>query len=154
MDSFETEKGWHYRYNTLYNGTVNSINKNKFQFYNKLYQKLRITIKNYDNLPLSFSGFKVRGPNHRLITRLNNSENLYLCYGNTEAKKPLYDIAFFKDKIPTDLNAASLSEVEYYPKGSNEPGPFFKNKWWLWSTMIIVILLLGTFAVRMVREGK
>lgn len=154
VDSFETETGWHYRYNSLYQGTVNSINKNKFQFYNKLHQKLRITIKNFDNLPLSFSDYKVSGPNYRLITRLTNSENLYLCYGNSETKKPLYDISFFKDKIPTELNATTLAEAEYHPTGVEESSPLFKNKWWLWGIMIFVIVLLGTFTLKMVREGK
>jgi len=117
-------------------------------------QKFRITIKNFDDQPLTFEGVTVRGPNYRLISRFDDTENLYLCYGNKQAKSPLYDIAYFKDKIPNELHQATLDEAIQFPVGSGADGPFFKNKWWLWGIMIFVIVLLGTFTLRMLKEGK
>jgi len=154
VDSFETEKGWKYRYTLLYQGTLNSVNENAFSFLNRLFQKFRITVKNFDNQPLPFDGYTVVGPNYRLMTRLDDTENLVLCYGNEEAKSPLYDISYFKDKIPNELNVATLGDAGHFPKGSTEASPLFKNKWWLWGLLIIVILLLGTFTLKMLKEGK
>lgn len=154
IDSFETEKGWRYRYKVLYKGTVNSFSPNKFKFKESLVQRLRISIRNYDNRPLIFMDYKVKGPNYRLISRFDQSENLYLVYGNDDAKRPIYDITFFKDKIPEDLNITSLGKSEYLPKGTDPVIPLFKNKWWLWAIMIIIILLLGTFTLRMLKEEK
>jgi len=154
VDSFKTETGWHYKYVLLYQGTVNSINDNIYNFYSRFLQKLKITIKNFDNQPLEFGDFEVKGPNYRLITRLDDSENIFLCYGKQNASRPLYDISYFKDKIPDDLNAATPGEPSHYPANDKGSGPFFKNKWWLWGIMLFVIILLGTFTIKMLKEEK
>ncbi len=154
VDSFETEKGWKYRYTLLYQGTLNSINENAFSFLNRLFQKFRITIKNFDNQPLSFNGYSAKGPNYRLITRLDDTENIILCYGNEKANSPLYDISYFKEKIPNDPHEASLGDAGHFPKGSTTTNPLFKNKWWLWGLLILVIILLGVFTLKMLKEEK
>jgi len=154
VDSFKTEKGWNYRYKTFYKGTVNSFSDNEFKFNTTLIRKLRITIHNFDNQPLTISGYNIKGPNYRLISRFDQGKNLFLVYGNDKAKSPIYDLSFFKDKIPNDINIATLGQTEFFPKDDNKTDPLFKNKWWLWAIMIIVILLLGTFTLKMLREGK
>jgi hypothetical protein len=153
-DSFETEKGRAYRYQKVYQGTINSIHDNVFDFYNGIFQKFRITINNFDNQPLTFTEYLINGPEYRLITRLDNAENLWLYYGNKEATKPIYDISYFKDKIPDEPNLASLGGVEHIPKKNNVLEPLFKNKWWLWGILIIVIILLGTFTLKMLKEEQ
>ncbi len=154
VDSFKTEKGWHYRYDLLYRGTINSISDNAFNFNNRLIQKLRITIKNFDDQPLSFGDYLVKGPHYRLITRLDNTEELFLYFGNKNAKSPTYDISFFKDKVPGNPNESILGEMVYLPREYKEASPLFKNKWWLWSIMIFMIVLLGIFTLKMLREEK
>lgn len=153
VDSFETDTGWHYKYKTFYQGTINSFDGNVYKFHNRLVQKLQITINNYDNQPLTFVDYQLKGPNYRLISRLDHPvDELFLYYGNSTAKSPRYDISYFKDKIPEEINKTVLGEPSYSPKGEATVGPFFKNKWWLWGILLLVIVLLGTFTLRMLRE--
>ena len=154
VDSFKTEKGWNYRYDHLYRGTLNSFSKNNFSFASEFVRKIKITISNFDNQPLSYEKYIIKGPNHRIIVRLENSDNLQLVYGNKSARKPIYDLSFFIKQIPANLNYASLGETRNYKKESTEQSPLFKNKWWLWTIILIVIALLGTFTVKMLKEEK
>lgn len=154
IDSFETDKGWKYNYELLYKGSINSFSKDVFSFENRIANKLKITIYNFDNQPLSFSNYEVKGPNYRLIARLDDPNNMFLAYGNKNIARPYYDISYFEDKIPENLNLIKLGPTVHYPKSSKVSDPLFKNKWWLWGLMILVILLLGTFTIKMLREEK
>ncbi|MEM9545615.1 MAG: DUF3999 family protein [Bacteroidota bacterium] len=153
IDSFQSGNDWRYRYTQLYQGTLSSVNENVFSFFNRQFQKFKVTVKNFNDQPLDFSEFNIRGPNYHLITRFDDSENLFLCFGNEEANRPLYDISYFKNNIPETINRATLDAPIYFSSGNDDKSPIF-NKWWLWGIMILVIVLLGSFTLKMLKESK
>lgn len=154
IDSFKTEKGWKYKYRVLHQGIISSLNKNSYDFDSYILKKLKITVYNFDSQPLQYRGITLKCPNYRLITRLEEIQNHFFVYGNENSNKPAYDITYFKDKIPKKVNKLIVSEAEHFPNVSQDKAPLFKNKWWLWASMIVVILLLGTFTLKMLREDK
>jgi hypothetical protein len=153
-DSFNTDKGWNFKYKLLYRGTINSLNNRTYNFENQLVKKVKITVYNFDNQPLDYANQVFKGPKYRLITRLEETDNLTLVYGNQKINRPKYDIGYFKEKIPKNLNAAEVGTVEYYPKVTQKTDPLFKNKWWLWVILVGVIFVLGFFTLKMIKEEK
>lgn len=152
-DSFKTEKGWKFNYQTLASGTLNSFEKNIFRFNSTTLQKLRILIDNHDNQPLTVDSIQTQGYVHELVTRITEPAKYVLCYGNKNARVPQYDIDWFTDKIPEKLKALELGEERVIEK-EGTPGvkPLFENKTWLWIVMSVIIVLLGWFSINMIQK--
>lgn len=151
-DSIKTEQGWKYRYQHLASATLNSIDKNEFVFTSTILNKLKISIHNQDNTPLSINTITAKGYVHELIARFTEPASYFLAYGNKQAAKPNYDIGRFTSKIPNKLVALSVGKEQLVVKNkvfSNEP--LFKNKNWLWALMIIIIVVIGWFSIKMIR---
>ena len=127
---------------------------NEFRFKSRIAKKLRIIIQNQDNPPLTIGNLSVSGYQHQLITRFSQLATYYLVYGQQNAPKPRYDLQQFKDKIPTTLTDLSLGVQQKIPK-IIEPTvtPLFTNKWWLWALMVGIILTLGWFTMKMLKES-
>lgn len=152
-DSVQSEKGWRYHYQTLFNGTLNSIEENEFKFTSSLAKKLKITIQNHDNQPLEFSGVEIKGLEHQLIARFTKDANYYLAYGKENARNPNYDITRSLTKIPKSITTLSLGNEQAIPKKQAETkNPLFENKLLLWTTMGLIILVLGAFTLKMMSK--
>lgn len=152
-DSFETEQGWRYNYETLTTGTLNSIENNEFRFNSTILQKLKIVIHNQDNQVLEVDAFEVNGYEHDLFTRIIEPASYYLVYGSNYSVKPNYDIELFADKIPEHISVLELgNEQVIHKEKQSEIEPLFKNKNWLWAIMTVIILLLGWFSIKMIKK--
>ncbi len=112
----KTEKGWIYNYQTLTRGTLSSIEKNEFKFERSILQKLKISIHNFDNEPLTFDSITVKGYVHQLVARFKEPAAYFLTYGNKNATKPNYDIKRFVSKIPDSLTLLNLGEEQLIDK--------------------------------------
>ena len=153
-DSFKTEKGIQYHYTNVYEGTISSFEKPVFSFANTITSKLRITIQNNDNKPLILSGLMLKGNIYQLIARFDNPKlNYALYYGNEKALKPSYEIEKFENKIPAGLSLLTVGEEQQNPAYSiKTEKPLFENKAWLWVLMAVIIVLLGWFSFKMLRN--
>ena len=152
-DSVKSEKGWRFNYQTLFNGTLNSIEENEFKFTSTLAKKLNITIQNHDNQPLEILGVEVKGLEHQLIARFTKDANYYLAYGKENDRNPNYDITRSLTKIPKSMTTLSLGSEQAIPnKLAKTKNPLFENKLWLWSIMGVIILVLGSFTLKMMSK--
>jgi len=152
-DSTETKTGWKYHYRTATRSTLSSLEPLHITFPTIYSNKLKITIFNRDNKPLAFTKVEVFGPEYDLIARFDEKANYFLVYGNSSARHPQYDIVRFENNIPKDLNNLSLGiekQIEKAPLIQKEP--LFKNKLWLWGIMAIIIITLGWFTIKMMRN--
>ncbi|MGZ5303384.1 MAG: DUF3999 family protein [Bacteroidia bacterium] len=156
-DSTKTPNGWLYHYETLYSGTLSSLEANRFNIGNSIAQKLKIEIANQDNQPLKIDSITILGNVHELIARFDQPiAKYFLVYGNEKATTPQYDIVNFKEKIPADLLLLQVGEEEKITsaKQSKKVSPLIENKLWLWAIMGVIILLLGWFTLKMIRTGE
>ena len=152
-DSFKTEQDWKYTYHTLTSGILNSIEEKTFTCNSTTVRKLKIIMNNQDNQPLNVDNIEVMGYVHELATRFNQPATYFLTYGNSSAYKPQYDIARFTDKIPEVLTTLELGEeLMIEKKLKPEKSPLFKNPAWLWAIMVLIILLLGWFTLKMLKN--
>jgi hypothetical protein len=150
-DSVMTDKGWKYNYTTLFSGTLSSLEENNFDFPSTIVQKMKITIHNGDNQPLSYPSIEVKGFLHDLVARFTTEATYYLVYGNDRALLPDYDIAQFSENIPTTLAPLKVGWEHEVKKPLSGNSPIFKNKAWLWGIMGLIIIILGWFSFKMIR---
>lgn len=153
-DSFKTDKGIQYNYQTLYQGTLSSLEHTVFNFNRTLTAHLRVTIENADNQPLRLKGIELKGPMSELIARFEKSDYQYaLYYGNKNASVPSYELKNFENKIPLGLSALSIGDEKPNPFfTSHTETPLFENKTWLWVLMTFIICLLGFFTFKMLKH--
>jgi len=154
QDSFKTEKGWKYRYRTLGTTTLNSLAESTFDFKSIITDRLRLIVTNGDNQPLNITNVAVRGFDYHLVGRFSQPADYFLTYGNKKARKPDYDIAKFKNKIPRNLNTLKLAAVKNISITPAEKSPLIKSKIWLWLLMGLAALIMGWFTLSMIREKK
>lgn len=158
-DSVKTEKGWVFNYQTLGRGTLTSFEENELTFSSgNIAQRLRITIDNQDNQPLTVGEIEVIGQKYQLVTRVDTPAKYFLVYGNKNGRSPNYDVNFFKNKIDlAALQQLELGEsVETGKKDTDAPttSPLFENPLWLWLIMGVIIAVLGYFSVKMLKGSS
>jgi hypothetical protein len=115
---------------------------------------LVLVIENDDNPPL-----KNVDPSFYQLSRHVNvwleKESAYVMkFGDASFNTPVYDIAFFKDSIPTDvpaIQAAPVSIIETQHEARSTT--FFTSSLFIWSAIVVVIVLLGFMSVRLLREA-
>lgn len=153
-DSFKTDKGMQYNYQTLYQGTLSSIEKTAFNFSNTLTARLRITIENNDNKPLRLNSILLKGPISELIARFEKTDYQYaLYYGDKNASAPSYELKNFESKIPIGITALTMGDEQQNTIfDTKKEIPLFENKVWLWGLMALIICLLGFFAFKMLKS--
>lgn len=117
-------------------------------------KKLKIEIVNYDDEPIEISDIKAYGEQCRLVANLPASDNVYLTYGKENDNAPTYDLAHFKEKIPAALSEIKYGNEEAKQRGFSEISPVVQNKKWLWIAMAGVIVLIGFFALSMVKKEQ
>lgn len=153
-DSTKTEKGWKYNYKTITSGTLNSLEANGFKFSNTIAKHLRITIFNGDNQPLSIAGVSAQGYQFNLVARFTEPADYMLVYKNPFSRQPNYDINQFESQVPKDLKKLIVGEENVIPKREQKQiKPLFENSYWLWGIIGLVILVLGGFTLRMLRQS-
>lgn len=152
-DSIKTQKGYQYNYRTLTKNTLNSIEKNEFTFENTIAKKLKITIENQDNQPLTIDQVTVKGSVYDVMIRFTEPANYYLTYGNSTAFKPSYDVNRFISKIPDTISRITLGNEEIiYKEPKATKSPLFENPRWLWALIFVIIILLGGFTFKMMKD--
>ncbi|MFT5748992.1 MAG: hypothetical protein ACI93S_000244 [Ancylomarina sp.] len=152
-DSTQTKKEWKRNYRTITSGTLTSLEQNKFKFKSVKAQYLKVIISNYDNQALNVSGVEASGYIWQVLARFKSAPSYWLTYGNSNARKPNYDISRFTNKIPKQMNPISLGEeqlIKKKPETSKEA--LFMNEKWLWGIIGIVILLLAWFTLKMMKK--
>ncbi|MDR2848904.1 MAG: hypothetical protein LBV39_07365 [Bacteroidales bacterium] len=156
VDSTKTQQGWKRNYRQLASGELSSLEKNEFWFSGEVGKKLRIVIHNQDNPPLSVNNIEVHGNIPDVLVRFSQEAKYFLCYGNSNAGYPRYDIDRFTDKIPIQPVLVTLGEeiIVKTTDSSSFVSPLFANKLWLWGVMAVIILLLGWFSLKMLGNTK
>jgi hypothetical protein len=155
VDSVKTPKGWHYSYNIVSSGTLSSLDKNIFKLNCPPLKKIRIQIFNQDNQPLHIDSIVARAVVYELHTRITVPANYYLVYGNERASIPSYDLEHFIFTMPKEF-----SRLEVGPESAIEKAevqrihPLFENKVWLWLLMVILIIVLGIFSFKMMKNSN
>ncbi|MES2836450.1 MAG: hypothetical protein V4667_02915 [Bacteroidota bacterium] len=140
-------------YTLANSGIVTSSKPNFLDCYNDRTHKIKLEILNKNNEPIKIDSIKVFYEVVRLLAKLPAKEQVLLVYGKEKEPKPVYDLAYFTDKIPTDLEQInSLTEYEQV-RMMEVVSPLIESKNWLWAIMLVVIVVIGFFAIKLLRKS-
>lgn len=153
--TFTTAKGEQDSWVAVGSGVLTSKEDYRFYLFNTQTRKLKIEIVNYDDQPVKISEVKAFAMQIRLAAQLPASSNIYLFYGKEGDTGPVYDMAHFQEKIPENLTAINYGpeEVKLLPLKAGKEG-LITNKTWLWIAMAVVIILIGYFALSMLKKEQ
>jgi hypothetical protein len=115
-------------------------------------KQLVIEIENADNTPLQVSDVKAFQLSKYLIARLNTGEKYVLFLGNEKISSPNYDLQYFTDKIPKDIQILKTGSKILLPQSSNPVLSAFFTKTYIWIALLAIIALLSWLSIKMVRE--
>lgn len=152
--SIKTEKGDLENWYMINTSVFSSIENNIVFCNNSKTKKLKIKIINYDNEPIELDEIKAFGEQCQLVTKLPASENLYLAYGKENEDAPNYDLIHFKDKIPNELSNVDYGSEQVKIISINKPDQLIKSKVWLWVVMGVVLVIIGYFALSMLKKEQ
>ena len=150
--TFHTKKGDIENWYLINTSVFSSEENNPVSCNNEATKKLKIEIENYDDEPIDISDIKAYGEQSRLVANLPASDDIYMVYGKQNDNAPTYDMVHFKEKIPAEFAEINYGKEEIKLKGVITP--VVQNKKWLWIALIGVILLIGFFALSMVRKEQ
>jgi len=152
-DSTKTDKGWRENWRRVASGTLSSFDKNIFTYPEKITTKIKLEINNQDNQPLTIPTVQVKSAKHHLLVRFDNKAPYTLHYGNHTLRHPSYDLVKFKNKLPKAPTLVTLGKTTLVPDMRKEEGKaLFENSLWLYLLMGIIIIVLGTFTLKMMRS--
>lgn len=149
------------KYITFGEGTVASDNKSNRIYLNQYSSndsefrsnKMRIIINNLDNRPLTKIEIKAFTHDESVKVKLKKDKRYVLAYSKTNDTAPQYDLAYFMHTIPLGLKEVEMGiETKIPQQEVVKQQPLFDNKKWIWVTLVGCVLLIGVFAVRLLKK--
>ncbi len=149
---------------------LSSMNANEFNLGRMRVKNLVLKINNDDDRPLVIDTVRAFQVKHYLVAQLEKGNRYCIRFGNDSIPPPVYDLKYFKDKIPAHpeiiksgmrkdisekrITAAQRKKSES-PSGATHFGDsLFNDKRIIWGAIGLVMLLLGMMTMRMLKEMK
>jgi len=133
---------------------INSSSNNVYYFDNLYTDNLLIEIENEDNEALQIENVNIFQLNRFLTAYFEKGNSYKLKFGDKSLTSASYDLKYFVDSIPekrNSLKVESLSSIQI-PKQSEA---FYLNPIFLWSLIGFIIIIVGYFSYKMLKEvGK
>lgn len=151
--TYHTAKGDQESWQMIGSGVMSTNGNNAYELYHSQTKKIRIEVINYDDQPIKISEIKAYAENLRLISKLPVSD-IYIAYGKENDNAPVYDLVHFKEKIPVVLSQISYGNEEVKMLTVQKAKSFIESKNWLWFVIGGVILIIGYFALSMLKKEQ
>jgi hypothetical protein len=145
------------KYNFLKNTMIRSDYQNSVRVAKTFTNQIKVIIRNEDNSPLNVQGISADYYEHKIVARFTEKAQYVLVYGNIMARKPHYDILQFKKNIPKNLTNLSLDSEIKTQNNKQKVKPkkaLFENQYYLWSLMAFVVIVIGVFSFKMLKQQK
>ncbi len=144
-----------YQY-TLDEFEISSTHPTQIDTKGSRFQEIQIVIENDDDTPLELVSFTALQVRRYVITWLSSSKEYQLKIGKRNLPSPSYDLRFFTDSIPKQIESIAAGPVQINKKKETPYSfSFFTTKKFIWAAVIIVVLLLAYLSMKMVKEmGK
>ncbi len=138
---------------------LSSLSGNEFNLNRARVKDLVLRISNHDDQPLRLSEAHAFEVKHYLVAELSSSDTYMLRYGCDTLQAPVYDLQYFREKVPLAPRIVNVSGprdifvVEGKKANKKEKG-FFNNKSVIWIAIGLVGLILLLMTTRMLRDMK
>ena len=132
--------------------TISTNNSSEYDLPLSKSNSLLLLIENKDNPPLKLSSIATMQERKQLVAYLEKGERYQLVFNDSLATSPNYDLRRFQDTIPTAVSVLNTGKIELLAGSKANTGIIKSNKWWLWPTIIVVVLFLGYLTMTLARD--
>lgn len=151
---------------------LGSVNANEINLGMLRVKRLQLRIENGDDQPLIIDSVQAFQVKHYLVAELEKSNSYVLRFGNDSIFSPVYDLQYFKAKIPQappvinsgkrkDISSQKISPAtmkgivaDKKAAAQIKDDGIFKDKRVIWGAIGAVVLLLGFMTTKMLKEMK
>ena len=165
---------FYHRQATLYEKATRKNRKGKLENYNRFLRNMELTstheatltlnagklkdllliVENGDNPILNFTLVNALQQNRYITAWLEPEEKYSLKIGAGDLSAPVYDLDYFKDKIPNQPPVLSLTGFLFLEAKSNNHTTSVFKKEYIWSAIGLVSLVLGYMSWKMIQEKQ
>lgn len=133
---------------------LHSNSSNTFDVDPMSVDELFIEIDNKNNQPLTLINASGHYLKKYIVINLNAKTSYKFKFGNKEMRPPSYDIAYFKQQIPNEIQTAELLNIRTLTREYKEEKEMslFENVYLIWSIIGVVGLFLGLVSIKMIKE--
>jgi hypothetical protein len=116
-------------------------------------KQLLLVIENGDNPPVHVASFDVLQRERALIAYLQKGKDYWLRIGGKEMEEPVYDLPLFRSRINGKLASVTPGPLVVYDRHKEPARGLFFTREYMWFAIIGIILVLGFFTWRMLRDN-
>ncbi len=137
---------------------LSPVSGNEFNLNRTKVKELMLRISDHDDQPLEITEAHAFEVKHYLVADLNKTETYRLCYGCDTLQAPLYDLQYFREKVPPAPRIVNVSWRKDIFIRNREAikgyTGFFNNKSVIWIAIALVGLILAFMTARMLKDMK
>ncbi len=117
-------------------------------------KNLYLVVTNNDDNPLKFSNIRVYQQKEYIVAYLEKSTDYVILYGNPNVPPPIYDLKFFKNKIPPICPVVEALDFHKIIQDNSKNKSVHIEPIYLWIIFFIVIVILALISVKMFIYSK
>jgi hypothetical protein len=117
-------------------------------------KELYLIVENNNDEPLKFADVRAYQKKEYLIAYLNRGQKYHIEFGNKNVPEPIYDLKYFKDKIPSDRPEITVGKVIKILSGSAVHTQMYIRPLYLWIALGVIVVFLLLISVKVYRGNK
>ena len=111
-----------------------------------------LLIYNEDNPPLKIEAIRTKSNTRSVSAYLEKGVSYELIMDNPSASIPDYDLSKLNNIIPDSAQLLNTGKIILFERKESVLSPGKNNKWLLWATIAIAIIILLFFTQKMIKE--
>ncbi len=153
--SINKKKKVEYFYRTIHSFVISSNSLNNIYFNNFRTKEFFIRIENHDDQPIKISEIKSWQLKHYLISQLSKTQKYSIRTGNAKITEPVYDLKYFKNDIPENINTILTEKIINISKKEEKTQKGLQpDKMIVWLIIGGIAILLIYFTTKMMKDMK
>ncbi len=133
----------------LCSDSLNQIRLSRYFAHN-----LMLIVYNNNDKPLVISDIKAYQQKEYITAYLEKNKKYTVYFGNKNLPPPIYDLKFFKNKIPSNCPQVEIIEISALKDFNNNSKVVKVKPYILWIAFGIVILILAAISLKMFLSAK
>lgn len=121
---------------------------------NTIVDTLFVLIENGNDRPLDITGIHALQLETRLVAKLEAGARYTITTADTKATMPRYDIAHFRDSLPTSIATLNVPAMTARPKAPAPEPPFTPSMYWVWAAIIGIGAIIAFSSMRLLRRSS
>jgi hypothetical protein len=113
-----------------------------------------LLVENNDNPPVRVEAISTEQENKELIAYLEKGKSYQLMFDDLNGVAAEYDLRQFQSLIPKSIQRLKTGDIKTISTSSALIQTKKNTNWWIWPTILVVIILLGYLTWSLTKDMK